>query len=508
MTFIPYPSRWITAKELVPASFSGAMTEETFFLIIRILFIVLSLSTMILVSSIILTLIVYRKTHFRSITHLLTCNSLVAILYHSMATIAEVFISTSNGHRDSRFCRICAAIYLSSCVSITYSYFVQALSRYFITNLYQHKVLLTFRTNRILIVASWLVAGALPALLFASPSAYQYEDESHMCFLTTKVFDSSFLAMLIGFCVPLVTIIVLYGLILRQATRTNQLNNLFSVTAIRMKRNVKVFKKIVVFVLIMSVGGLPYLSTIFVNRFAAAPRPLYSISILFISLSTVLESLVCLLTNKQVKTFLLIKMKCHASHTVSEMRLAAMRNNQALPQTHRTAHQLWASRGIWCQNISERRLLKEWKCHIRSRLSSGFIFEERKNLIRCGLNHGHLSSSHQEFTNETTFDEFTELWRESGATFSLLRFCVLYLWSSCDEFDERTLVGDARSGKCSSLNRICYCWTLWAMLTAIEILLVRWFHWNSDRTVGQRLNVRRIHWSPPHCSQRPERLNR
>lgn len=230
-----------------------------------------------------------------------------------------------------------------------------------------------------------------------------------MCFLTTKVFVTFFLAMLTDFCVPLMTIIVLYGLILRQATRTNQLNTLFSMTAIRMKRNVQVFKKIVVFVLIMSVGELPYLSTVLVNRFAAAPRSLYPMSILFISFSTVLESLVCLLTNKQVKKFFFTKMKCQARRT-----------------TRCTAYQLWARRWTWCQNISKRRAFLsaissvENERHARDtprspsqiRLSSVFICKERRNLIRSRLTHGRLSSSHQEFTNKATFDELTEFWRE------------------------------------------------------------------------------------------------
>ena len=288
------------------------MDNEIFFLVTSIIFILLIFITVVFASTIIITLVCHWKSRCRTIANLLTCNSCVTLLYQALATMIEIAfvhldIDAANSHNPPTiFCRIRAFLYLSSCSTITYSYLIQAISRYFITVVYRYRFLLTFRTNWILIVISWILSILIAASMFSSPSAYQYEPESRMCLLTSKAFTSSFVSMTFAFCIPLQIIVLLYALILRRATRQQRTSS--TLVALRLRRNLKVFQNILIFVSIMTLGGTPFFLSVVINRIHRIPWPWYSLSILFISLSCALESVALFFTNFQVKRLVCARM--------------------------------------------------------------------------------------------------------------------------------------------------------------------------------------------------------
>ena len=307
------------------------MDREIFFLATSIIFILLTFITVVFASTIIITLVCHWKSRCRTIANLLTCNSCVTLLYQALATTIEIAfvhvdVDTAEAHiPPTIFCRIRAFLYLSACSTITYSYLIQAISRYFITVLYQHRILLTFRTNWLLIVTSWILSILIAASMFTSPSAYQYEPESRMCLLTSKAFTPSFLGMTLAFCIPLQIIILLYALILRSATRQQRTSN--TLVARRLRRNLKVFQTILIFVSIMTLGGMPFFLSVVINRIHRIPWPWYSLSILFISLSCALEAVALFFTNFQVKKLVRTRIHGQALSQNDSRTVAVMRKN-------------------------------------------------------------------------------------------------------------------------------------------------------------------------------------
>ena len=182
---------------------------------------------------------------------------------------------------------------------IAYSYLIQSISRYFITILYKHKNLLTFHINWFLIILNWLIAGIVAGSISIFPLAYQYESESRMCLLTSKIFLSSFVGTMITFCIPFIIIILLYTLILCHTTKNRINSNTF--TALRLKRNLKVFQNILTSVFILGIGGTPYFISVIIHPIVKVPWQLYTISILFISLSAALESVALFVMNTQIR---------------------------------------------------------------------------------------------------------------------------------------------------------------------------------------------------------------
>ncbi|CAF1534966.1 unnamed protein product, partial [Rotaria sordida] len=153
-------------------------------------------------------------------------------------------------------CRIYAFLFLLACIAKIFSYLIQAISRYFIVILYKHKILLTYCTSILLILFSWICSLILGSSMLISPVAFQYEPESHFCVLTTKVFHTSFTLMIIAFLLPVNAIVLLYGIILRHTTRTN-LIHVNHVLKNNNKRSIKVFRDILMVVVVLIIGGTP-----------------------------------------------------------------------------------------------------------------------------------------------------------------------------------------------------------------------------------------------------------
>ncbi|CAF1636775.1 unnamed protein product [Adineta ricciae] len=147
-----------------------------------------------------------------------------------------------------------------------------------------------------------------------------------MCVLTTKVFYTSFPVITLVFVVPISIITTLYFVILRQST--GQIHTNFGQFATpRMKRTLKVFRNIMISVIVLATGGTPYFFCVVMNRFIEIPWQLYSIAFLFISLSATLNSLALLFINRQIR--LLIYKNLHFQRTEHED--TTTDNDQAVP---------------------------------------------------------------------------------------------------------------------------------------------------------------------------------
>jgi len=207
-------------------------------------------------------------------------------------------------------CRTSGYIGLVSCIAKVFSYVIQAISRYMSTVLSQHRQLITFREHIIMIIISWLFSIILSSLMLISPIAFQYEVESRLCVLTSKVFHTSLTIIIIGYILPVNIIILLYYLIIRYITRANR-SRLNTATIQNNKRNLKVIRNILKLLAVGIIGGAPYFLSTIINRISQTPWPLYSISVLSIVFSALVESATIFFTNDDIKKILSTKICCY-----------------------------------------------------------------------------------------------------------------------------------------------------------------------------------------------------
>ncbi|UJR25770.1 hypothetical protein I4U23_007124 [Adineta vaga] len=285
--------------------------EDIFYIIIGIIFIFLLLITAFFSSTISIIIVIHWRLRCKSISNFLTVNSCIGYLLFVVSSafhIPFLFQNNEQAENDSfsTWCRFRGCFFLVGCVVKTLSYFVQGISRYFITVLYKHRQLLTYRINATMVCFNWIVGVFIGCSMLISPVAFQYEHESRMCVLSSKTFHTSFALMVAAFVIPINTIVILYGLILRHSTHANRIQ-LNAANRGNNKRNIKVFQNILMILGVVIVGGTPYLSSILINKFSAVPWPLYSISILFIALAAAVESVIIFFTNTEVKAIFCAK---------------------------------------------------------------------------------------------------------------------------------------------------------------------------------------------------------
>ncbi|CAF1178090.1 unnamed protein product [Didymodactylos carnosus] len=142
-------------------------------------------------------------------------------------------------------------------------------------------------------------------------NGYQYENESRLCTLTSKNVLISSMAFITIFLIPYAFVILLYTLVLYYAhiTKSQLQHDDFRMRTL--KRNMKIFKRIIILVLTLSVGGFPYIILILLNYFTNGNVwwPFYSIGVIFIPLSTTIATMVMFFTNKTVKTLLYTRLR-------------------------------------------------------------------------------------------------------------------------------------------------------------------------------------------------------
>lgn len=285
--------------------------HQNFFITTAVLFACFDFITILFSLITIIIIITHWRSECRSIANLLACNSCFAILFYAIVSSIQIpfifqpdLIQSKSIH--TTFCHIRAFLITYATSVKTYSYVIQAISRFLIIFNNKQQFLLTFRFNGIMIILSWVVSGIIAGGMFISPTAYQYESESHLCGLSTRNFRTSFVAIVVIFFFTTNTTVILYSIILFYAKRYNRISP-NSTNTLQSNRNIKVFRKIFIFITILLIGGTPYLLLVILNRINEAPWPLYSISILFIACAAAIESIALLFTNKQVKKIFLTK---------------------------------------------------------------------------------------------------------------------------------------------------------------------------------------------------------
>lgn len=286
--------------------------SDTFHTIIGVLFVLVIFFTTLFSSIILLVLICNWRTKCRSILNLLTINSCVTFLLLMLASSSQIPLLFS---RDEQLthnpyaisCRIRGFFFLFACLSKNTSHFIQAVSRYFTVVRYKHRFLLTYRTNSILIIFSWLFSLSISTGMFISPISYQYEPESRFCLLTTKIFVTSYTLAMIGFSIPGSIMVCLYSAILKHITHPNRVQPTNFNTIRNNKRDAKVFRNTLLLLILANFGGIPYFVSIIANKVSKTPTTFYSFVILCLALSGVAETLAIFCLNKDVKTILYAK---------------------------------------------------------------------------------------------------------------------------------------------------------------------------------------------------------
>jgi hypothetical protein len=314
------------------------IVNKSFHETINILFLISWLIIVLFTLTVLITIILNWRQQCHSVVNLLMCNSCASLftlaITYSIQTpsfIQQIYFDAPQP--SSLFCKISASLATFSTGVVAHSCIVQAVSRFFITILYKHKYLVTYRTHWIVIIISWVTNVIIAASMFISPLAYQYDPESHFCTLTAHNFLSSILVSILFVAVTVIILLILYGIIFHHTLYHTRINP-HSASTLRARRNKRVFENILFSVSVHAVGGIPYIICIIMNRTSQAPWPLYSIAVLCLSYTSAIHAVFLLLINDQVKQILVAKLTGH--HTNTSITVKTRKCNQVTPYPGQT----------------------------------------------------------------------------------------------------------------------------------------------------------------------------
>ncbi|UJR32171.1 hypothetical protein I4U23_019637 [Adineta vaga] len=245
------------------------MLPNLFYIINFSISIFVAIIALIIAFLILISVICHRSC--RTISNLLICNTSIATIAYYLLNLISIFYALQNNwayHQPA--CVFRAYSYTVLCAALCYSYSIHAISRLFFTVFYTHKSLQTWFVHWTMILISWSVSILTPIVpLLIFKHGYQLEEESRICLPTTKIFLSSICSLSIAFLIPLTIVTSIYGIIFfhaRQSTHrirgfTSNVTTMMMTSQpklLKVKREIKLMKKILILVCLLLCGGTPY----------------------------------------------------------------------------------------------------------------------------------------------------------------------------------------------------------------------------------------------------------
>ena len=252
--------------------------------------------TAVLISLVILVLVRRTKPRLHTVRHLLMCNTCVAsILYCLVQSTNYIFLIFIRSDTSDTSCRLRGYLaYLTIC-AVIYSFFIQALSRLFIS-IYSasHKWLTTFKAHYTLILLQWLTVILLPLPAIATTDI-RYRSTS-MCFVPIRYFLHVVYTYAAYYVLPALSICAIYIFIYRRVKSASRRAETIIRSSNNGRRDLEVLRNILIFLSIYLMGGVPSLLFLFTSN-----KIIYLLSVVTMTLVVAVEKVFTILLDREMR---------------------------------------------------------------------------------------------------------------------------------------------------------------------------------------------------------------
>ena len=250
----------------------------------------------VLIAIVILVVVRRSKPRLHTVRHLLMCNTCVAsILYCIVQSMNYAFLIFLRWDTSDVSCRWRGYFsYLTICAFV-YSFFIQAISRLFIS-LYSvsHKWLTTFKAHYILIALQWVTVILLPLPALVTTDI-RYRTTS-LCVVPIRYSLHIVYTYVAYYIFPALSICVIYIFIYRRVKSMTRRAETMIRSTNSGKRDLEVLRNIMIFLSIYLLGGVP--SVLFI---LTANKVIYLLSIVAISLGAAVEKVFTILLDRDMR---------------------------------------------------------------------------------------------------------------------------------------------------------------------------------------------------------------
>ena len=254
----------------------------------------------VLVSLFILTLVGRTKPRLHTVRHLLMCNTCVAsIFYCVVQSVNYVFLIFLPWETSDTSCRWRAYFgYMTICASI-YSYFIQAISRLFISIFSaNHRWLSSFRAHYLLILVQWCVVALLPLPAILTKDI-QFRPLS-LCWVPKRYLIHVTYTYIAYYIFPTLSICIIYVYIFYRVKQSAKRASSLIRSANSSKRDLELLRNILILLLIYLLGGVP--SIVFI---LTGVNVIYLASIVTISMTVAIEKICAILLDRDIRQVVL-----------------------------------------------------------------------------------------------------------------------------------------------------------------------------------------------------------
>jgi hypothetical protein len=236
------------------------------------------------------------KPQLHTKRHLLTCNTCIAsIFYCIVQVINQIFLIFLQWETSDTSCKYRAFFSYVTVSAVIYSYFIQALSRLFISFFsLSHFKLITYKAHYYIILVKWLTVFVITLPTIITDDVH-YRPKK-LCWVPLHCSVHVVYTYLAYYIIPTYLTFVIYVFIYYRMRRTSKLAAIrFRVTN-HGKRDLEVLRNIIILLILYLFTGVP--STLFV----VTARPvLYSVSIITIPLTLSLEKVATILLDRDMR---------------------------------------------------------------------------------------------------------------------------------------------------------------------------------------------------------------
>ncbi|CAF0758847.1 unnamed protein product [Adineta steineri] len=267
---------------------------------------IICLILVIILAFIFLFIIIFDKT-CHTVPMILIANSCLAELVLAIDLFWMAIFTLDNDRKQQQyedlFCVFRGYITYVACFTQNYSYFLQAIYRY-LTIVYPSRLFWQSKRVQIfLIILSWIIAFiCVFPHLFTGRIIYQVDDQ--MCQMSLELSFITVYNVVLLYLIPMNGTILIYFKLVRYVKEMSK-NVTPANTLLRVERELKMIRRIVILVSMLITFGLTYAIFIFMSFFTQPPKYHFRIAYIFVNVSLVFILIALFKFTDPIKTSLM-----------------------------------------------------------------------------------------------------------------------------------------------------------------------------------------------------------
>ncbi|CAF1008358.1 unnamed protein product [Adineta steineri] len=288
---------------------SSSISIQSWFIPLDILTLVCLIFVIILIIIFLVVILIDRTCH--TVPMLLVANSCLAHFVlgsdRFVIVVSALYSNIKQIQYHDSFCIFCGYMTYVSCAVLNYSFLLQAFYRYIIV-IYPARLFWQRRQSQICLIGlTWLYSFAFPIVFIFTGDIIVYNADNQICQVPLRFSLSIILLTCFIYVIPILITLLIYWRLVHYIHEINQRTTSVYILS-RAQRELKMFRRTVILLLIIFIMDFPYALFIFMSFFNQAPKYHFRIAYIFVDIALACEMIILFQFTDQLKTSIMKKL--------------------------------------------------------------------------------------------------------------------------------------------------------------------------------------------------------